>query len=137
MRNSLLVISFLLASVTSFGSTYSIKADTKFCSALGSAIKAVQGVGYIVNKNGGEFTLTGATGDQAILGASDIAKLEAGRTDASDKIVEARENTFFSSGQIDGLFSFVEVKLESGHKVGILKSANGGVIINGSTKNCK
>lgn len=137
MKNSILFAAFILASVTSFGGTYTISADTKFCTKTGSDIKAVQGVGYVVNKNGGDFTLTGDKGDQAILGASDIATLEAGRTDKTDKIVEARENTFFSRGQIDGLFSFIEVKLESGHKVGILKSANGGVIINGSTKNCK
>lgn len=137
MRKLLLFTSFLLASVISKAASYSIPSDIRFCAKAGSEIKAVRDVGYVVNKNGNEFTLTGAKGDQAILGAADIAKLEAGRTDASDKIIEARENTFFSQGQIDGLFSFVEVKLQSGHKVGILKSANGGVIINGSTKNCQ
>ena len=134
---SILFATLLLTSVTSFAASYTIPADIRFCSKVGSEIKAVREVGYVVNNKGSEFTLTGAQGDQSLLGADDIAGLEAGRTDKLDRIIEARENRFFSSGQIDGLFSFVEVKLESGHKLGILKSANGGVIINGSTKNCK
>ena len=137
---TLLFTTLLLSSIVSSASTYSIPGDLRFCTQSGSDIKAIANMGYVVKKNGAEFHLTAPRGDEARLGAADIAALEAGRTSQdkkTDKIIEASENTFFSRGQIDGLFKFTEVKLQSGHKVGILKSANGGVIIQGSTKNCK
>lgn len=140
MKKSFILTAVLFISIISKAASYSIQADTRFCTQLGSEINAVREVGYVVIQNGREFILTGAQGDQSALGQADIISFESGRTDNSeraDKIVAALENKFFSRGQIDGLFSFVEVNLESGHKVGILKSAKGTVIIQGSTKNCK
>lgn len=137
---TLLFTTLLLTSIVSQAGTYSIPGDTRFCTLSGNDIKAIANMGYVVKKNGAEFHLTAPRGDETRLGATEIATLEAGRISqdkTSDKIVEASENTFFSTGQVDGLFKFTEVKLQSGHKVGILKSANGGVIIQGSTKNCK
>lgn len=140
MKKSFILIALLFASVFSHAASYSIPTDTRFCSQLGSEIRAVREVGYVVSQNGREFVLTGAKGDQSSLEKAEIVSFELGRTDKAeqtDKIIAALENKFFSHGQIDGLFSFVELNLASGHKVGILKSAKGNVIIQGSTKHCK